>query len=383
MEHIIFRTIVIFITMSICQRLGAQDLIENQCFTIHKECTRVRDNIGFTKSWFGANRGSSDICNKSCNGVAYAPRNINGEQYPLCGDGYAGIVLKARNLDWHWDYQEYLQTKLLQKLNPNQKYCLKFYMSLADIEHYAAENVEALLPARRKRSFSKSMLTDENAFAMHYAGGILSDKDNWMEVSKIYTATGGEKYLTIGRFSHVPYYKVPVEKKYAKKRNQSNSYYYVDNVTLVPIEDSSECPCYHFMHKKHLLLDPAPMAEDYKSSKHDTVINSLNNVFFESSKSELLPQSVKELDQLYYLMLNSPQATITIAGHTDSVGKAEANQALSEARAKAVADYIVGKGIDRGRCSFIGYGSRKPIDTNDTEEGRSRNRRVEFVLFEE
>ena len=71
---------------------------------------------------------------------------------------------------------------------------------------------------------------------------------------------------------------------------------------------------------------------------------------------------------------------IEISGHTDSEGPEEFNQKLSEGRAKAVVDYLVEKGIENIRLSYIGYGENKPIDTNNTDIGRAQNRRVEFKL---
>lgn len=73
--------------------------------------------------------------------------------------------------------------------------------------------------------------------------------------------------------------------------------------------------------------------------------------------------------------------TIEVAGHTDNTGDAEANQALSQTRAQAVYDFLTGKGIAAGRLNPKGYGQTKPIDSNDTEEGRQKNRRTEFQIL--
>jgi OOP family OmpA-OmpF porin len=73
---------------------------------------------------------------------------------------------------------------------------------------------------------------------------------------------------------------------------------------------------------------------------------------------------------------------VRIAGHTDSRGSDEYNQRLSEARAKSVCEYLISRGISADRLSYIGYGESRPIDTNDTEEGRQNNRRVELEILE-
>ena len=80
-------------------------------------------------------------------------------------------------------------------------------------------------------------------------------------------------------------------------------------------------------------------------------------------------------------MNENPQVRIRIIGHTDNVGSDEANRKLSEGRANAVKDDIVGRGIDTQRIETIGKGESEPVASNDTEEGRAQNRRVEFVIL--
>ncbi len=108
----------------------------------------------------------------------------------------------------------------------------------------------------------------------------------------------------------------------------------------------------------------------------------LENIFFEFNKSTLSPESFTELDRAADFMDNNPELRIEISGHTDNVGSADYNQRLSESRAKAVVEYMVSKGIDNSRMEYAGYGFEQPITTNDTEEGRATNRRVEFKVIE-
>ena len=108
----------------------------------------------------------------------------------------------------------------------------------------------------------------------------------------------------------------------------------------------------------------------------------LRNIFYEFDKATLLPQSYVELDRLYKLLVDVPTIKIEISGHTDNKGSASYNQGLSERRAKSVVDYLVGRGINIDRLTFIGYGLAQPIATNDTEEGRALNRRTEFKIIE-
>jgi OmpA-OmpF porin, OOP family len=108
----------------------------------------------------------------------------------------------------------------------------------------------------------------------------------------------------------------------------------------------------------------------------------LNNIFFETDKAVLYASSFAELDRLVELMQQDPKLVIAIEGHTDNVGSTEHNTALSEARAKAVKDYLVTKSIEGSRLKTQGFGPTKPHSSNDTEEGRAMNRRVEIKILE-
>ncbi len=107
----------------------------------------------------------------------------------------------------------------------------------------------------------------------------------------------------------------------------------------------------------------------------------LRNVFFETGSAELLPASTSEIKRLADLLNETPTIRIQISGHTDNVGDDASNQILSENRAKAVHDYLVQLGINADRLRYKGFGENKPIDTNDTPEGRARNRRTEFLVW--
>lgn len=108
----------------------------------------------------------------------------------------------------------------------------------------------------------------------------------------------------------------------------------------------------------------------------------MKNIFFESGKTILTTSSYVELDKLVKILEDNPGMKIEISGHTDNSGSAIINARLSTERARAVVDYIVSKGIDRARLSYVGYGPDQPVADNSTEAGRSKNRRVEFKIIE-
>jgi len=110
-------------------------------------------------------------------------------------------------------------------------------------------------------------------------------------------------------------------------------------------------------------------------------IITLRNIFFNTASYELLSTSNAELDKLVKLLQTNPTLRIELGGHTDNVGADAANLTLSDQRVQAVRTFVIGKGIDAARIAAKGYGETKPVETNDTEEGRAQNRRTEVTVL--
>ncbi|MEX2232264.1 MAG: OmpA family protein [Cyclobacteriaceae bacterium] len=136
-----------------------------------------------------------------------------------------------------------------------------------------------------------------------------------------------------------------------------------ENLELVDLAEYGEL-------RKDLLLVPIEIGESIQ----------LKNVFFVQSKAVLLPESYPELDRLVRIMKDNKTIEIELEGHTDGRGDSRANLALSEARVEAVKQYLILKGISEKRIVGKGYGGAKPRVSNDTEENRQLNRRVEFKI---
>ncbi|PSL47536.1 outer membrane protein OmpA-like peptidoglycan-associated protein [Chitinophaga niastensis] len=113
----------------------------------------------------------------------------------------------------------------------------------------------------------------------------------------------------------------------------------------------------------------------------------LENVYYDFNKATLREGSFAALDKLAQLLTEHPDMAIELSAHTDSKGKAALNQRLSEARAKSCVEYLVSKGIDRSRLTYIGYGATQPVapntleDGSDNPEGRQKNRRTAFTIL--
>lgn len=109
-------------------------------------------------------------------------------------------------------------------------------------------------------------------------------------------------------------------------------------------------------------------------------ICAVDAITFDFSKSTIRPESHGYLDKLATTLIRSNRR-VEVKGHTDNVGSADFNMNLSRERAEAVVEYLVKKGVDRNKLTYSYYGMSRPLSTNDTEEGRAMNRRVEFTIL--
>lgn len=132
-----------------------------------------------------------------------------------------------------------------------------------------------------------------------------------------------------------------------------------------------EAPIAHIGDSMHVVLKPIKKGEVFV----------MRNLHFATNKTRILSSSEEALEALFGYLERNPEIRIKIMGHTDNVGKDAANQRLSEGRAEAVREDLIKRGINETRIEAEGYGETRPIDTNDTEEGRQNNRRVEVEVL--
>jgi len=121
---------------------------------------------------------------------------------------------------------------------------------------------------------------------------------------------------------------------------------------------------------------------EYRQTDRGVVVT-LGDVLFAVGETELLPSAEQSLNDVIELLESEPDKAIRIEGHTDSTGPASLNLRLSEARANAVRDALIELGIDATRLNAVGMGEDFPIATNQTEDGRDRNRRVDVIVLNE
>ncbi len=157
---------------------------------------------------------------------------------------------------------------------------------------------------------------------------------------------------------------LPYGKSYGFNAGADNYISISDNIDLTTISGFKEIT-------RNLYLVPIAIGQ----------IVRINNIFFDTGKSDLKSESFPELNRLVELLQKRPKLEIELGGHTDNVGSDEVNIKLSAQRAISVQNYLAGKGISTTRIKSAGYGKTKPEASNDTEEGRAINRRVEFTIL--
>ncbi|MBN2730771.1 MAG: OmpA family protein [Bacteroidales bacterium] len=117
-------------------------------------------------------------------------------------------------------------------------------------------------------------------------------------------------------------------------------------------------------------IKPVEIGKSYK----------MNDIYYESNSADLTPSSKKVLDEFIEFLNENPNIKVAIEGHTDDLGPDQANLVLSQNRAKSVYDYLVANGVSASRLGSKGYGESRPVASNDTPEGRAKNRRTEFLI---
>ena len=136
------------------------------------------------------------------------------------------------------------------------------------------------------------------------------------------------------------------------------------------VEDADGCP------------DLEPVKEYKTIVVTETRIELKQKIYFKSGKATILSKSFRLLDEVADVLITKKGLSVRIEGHTDSRGSATYNKKLSGKRADSVRSYLIAAGVESSRLVAVGYGEEVPIDSNDSKDGRARNRRVEFHIIQ-
>lgn len=270
-------------------------------------------------------------------------------------------------------YKEFLQVKLTEALHRGTVYEFTMHVRLAFWSNALLRSFGVLFTKggyKGPYDVAKSNMIDT---VCEYGG--LGENYRWFEIKGFYKADGGEKFITIGNFA--PVIKKDMLRIDVFRLGPKESYYFVDDVKLVKAPQFEE---------KVEVVRVGPNYFEGDSTltvKKDIKIGDkvqLNNIYFVNGRYYLLPESYAELNKLAAYLMKNPDIQIQINGHSDNQGLWYKNQRMSELRAREVFEYLIKRGV-QNKMYFKGFGSAQPVAPNDTEEGRQKNRRVDFEII--
>ena len=355
------------------QDYTGQELVQNGSFETKSYCpTNFNQQFLNTISgWWQTGDGTPDYFN-TCSDKAGVPKNIFGEQLAKEGNAYAGLVTFSTG--GQRNYREYLQTKLTRPLGAGEKVCIEMYISAADYTNFVTDGLGVALTKEKARQDQTGVMKLEPALAnlrLH----MLDENEQWVLISDMYTAKGGEEFLTIGNFLFDKELKIIRRTVDLKGKGQSSwSYAYIDNVSVKPVKTRSECSCENDVIASNIVDPPLELSEYSKVQ--------LDAVLFDFDKDEITADAQKQLDEVFQLLRKNKSMYMEISGFTDIVGPDGYNLELSKRRAKKVIEYLTKKGIAEDRLKLTFFGKQNPVADNETENGRAQNRRVEFQILE-
>jgi len=347
------------------QFVTAQNLVPNPSFEKFSKCpyTYSVDPKDFGAiDWTSPSKGTPDYYNRCSIGDMDVPNNWAGISMPHSGVGYVGIYAwgEARR-----NYREYVQCKLTEPLKANEIYTVRFFYRLSLYSVYAIDRVGFALSNEEVHENGDELLDIKPAFVEIKSLETMTNA--WMMVNKKIKAIGGEQFLIIGNFSgNDSTESVKIEVREGKSLMLgSSAYYYIDDVSVVPETKQ-------------------PAVADSLEIKTPTLneVYVLKHIQFQLNSYELLPSSLKELNELVLILKKNATWRIELSGHTDDQGSDEFNFTLSQNRAKSVGDYLVKNGIETARIKTQGFGKQKPKMKSIDENARAINRRVEAKFLD-
>lgn len=311
------------------------------------------------KYWFSATTASPDIYGPDVHvPMDWAEKGF-GSQKARTGKSLAGLTLYGcTNGKPHC--REYIEIQLSEPLVIGQAYYVEFWVTHLP-KSLQINNLGAYFSVSEiKRSTDEMLIREAQVKATDL---VAAPGGKWVKVSGQFVAKYEAEYILIGNFSD-DFNTLSI----APREDCFNyAYYYIEDVLV----------------KKIPPFKPVPVKPDDLTKQTLEVGKTiqLKHIYFEFDKDELMPRSYVELNKLLKIMRENPKLSIEIVGHTDALGEDAYNLDLSKRRAMAVEKFLLDNKVNKSRLRSKGEGESRPVATNDTDEGRAQNRRVEFVVI--
>ncbi|MCO6500148.1 MAG: OmpA family protein [Vicingus serpentipes] len=378
------------------------NLVPNHDFQIIEKKVKDKGAIESALPWTSPTLAKADLyIEKTKNYSISVPENAYGEEKPMEGDNYAGIIA--------YSYKgkvprSYLQVKLTEKLKAGQEYCVTMNVSLADLSKYACNYIGVAV--------SDKEITANNSEVLQFDAQILSRKlvvyeqqYYWTPICGVYKAKGGEEFITIGNFT-------PDDKLTTKKVKRptgfnkpqlNDAYYFIDNISVVLKDEDLKCNCDAIEGMENAETVNRNFSSDKTAKQKEIkIINSDGSVgpgnentsgvaaqgstggsidgmviSFKPKANSIVGNSTAIMDKIVAYMKANPNDKIMISGYIDESEKDV--DKLDGKRVGTVYKYLLSKGISKDRIEREVGGADAPVD----ESNAVKNMRVEIALIQE
>jgi len=376
------KVIISFLSLSLCLNLSAQDmnnLVENPSFESTQGRIKRGGAITVAVGWMSPTKAAADLFAGKVKEGYGTPQNTLGMEEPHDGENYVGIRTFSYN---DKEPRNYVSSKLKMTMKKGQKYCVKFYVNLAEGSKYAANNIGVSFSKKQYNiDEARSIMTTTNV--MHKDNPVFNGKFGWDEICGVYEAEGGEKFITLGNFSANG---DTQNERLKKDKTFSGSsvvaaYYFVDNISVVAIDDESECDCEADARtvETKFVYEIAPMSME---GLEPTQVANLTSIYYGYGDSEISSNSEAHLKNIFKILKDNPGSKIMISAHLDSEEvKDPALAELGNERLEALKLYLMKNGINYTRIKTEDRKDTAPADNSGTDLARAKNRRVSFTFI--
>lgn len=378
-------TLLLLIFSSICVFSQNTNLVENGSFEIIKGKVKGLGCIEAADEWKNVTTSKADLFVKeNKNPLLLTSGNTYGKEDPKEGENYAGIVVYspkdkiARN---------YITSPLAQPMLKGKKYCISMYISLAEGSKFATNQVGINFHKKQiKQEDNKNII--EKTSILHPQSKVVNATYGWEKVCGTYIAEGGEEFITIGNFTATD--KTKTEKaikiKDYKGVLSDFAYYYIDDISVVMVDQKTTCDCGPNEDKKDTYYHKIIMLED-KMTAVERI--EAHTAFFPFGKYELQETNRSTIDAVIREMKANPSYIVELFGHLD-VNEAELASKkplfadLANRRIREVMKYMIENGIDEKRLISTPKDEKEPneeiLEDDDEELKLAKNRRVMFIV---
>lgn len=356
---------------------SASDLIENGSFEDIAGKIKKAGAIDLATGWVSPTKTAADLYSSIIKDKYGNPSNVNGKEDPQEGSVYAGFTAFSYGDKMP---RTYVSSKLKMPMRRGQKYCVKFYISLAESSKYGSNNISANF-SKKQYNINEDKSIMGESHVMHVENPVFTAQFGWEEVCGTFIAEGGEKFLTIGNFESNGETVSERMKKPADYRGQQaiRAYYYLDNVSVELIDEESDCKCVtDAKEETSLVYAVSPVNPEGMT---DAQIFKYTTVYFGYNSSELTSNAEEHLNNILTVLKNNANTRLKMQVNTDSDEATDKRaMEIETQRAEAIIAYLSKNDIAESRIAVEKMSDTNPAMQSESEIGKAKNRRVTFAL---